>query len=460
MDTPNTHDRAREHAQLRKCEQGRRDPQYREYFWEGGERWQRSLERLIQRENTSDHIYQYQIDEARLDSEVQLALEEQHFNAVDEDVKWYERFLNDLRQVEQQWCADKSASREDLKELADHRFLIKERMLEREVRYHELKLEMLERRRRRRGGLKQGSWAKRWQDLRAAFHEQDELYRRRHGVLKQGSWAKRWQDLRAAFHEQDKLYRWAYGKGIPDALYTHRLAWCEQLRRVQGQTHRSWGGDKKADQRGLRDDMKQVEAMIASLSFRRSMLEGARAYIASGAVVVVLCLVVLFLTRGNTVTQSASSSMPRPAIRITPTRASGALSPGDAFASNERGKELLAQGDCDQAIRQFQEAVKADPSFYEPFDNMAFCLYEQGKVEDAITQWRRALAIYPDSPDANAGLGMALYTTGNYAEGLKFYSIAIDNNPGYRDETWLRTTALWSTRAIADSRSLRTALLP
>ena len=52
---------------------------------------------------------------------------------------------------------------------------------------------------------------------------------------------------------------------------------------------------------------------------------------------------------------------------------------------------------------------------------------------------------------------MAFYTTGRQDDGIAFYRAALGINAGYADEEWLRTVALWSEHAIADSRAIRAA---
>ena len=90
---------------------------------------------------------------------------------------------------------------------------------------------------------------------------------------------------------------------------------------------------------------------------------------------------------------------------------------------------------------------------------MAFCFYELGQHDEAIAQWRAALTLSnQNSPDANAGLGMALYVAGSRDEGFRYYQRASALNEDYRDESLLRSKYLWGDKAIADSRPLREQL--
>jgi len=127
----------------------------------------------------------------------------------------------------------------------------------------------------------------------------------------------------------------------------------------------------------------------------------------------------------------------------------------DAYILNESGKALMAQGRYAQAETLFQQAVTTSSSFYEPYNNLAFCLYERGAIADAINNWQMALAIYSDSPDANAGLGMALFASGRKWEGIALYQRAIAIDPQYANERWMHDKRQWSSHALENSRALR-----
>ena len=138
-----------------------------------------------------------------------------------------------------------------------------------------------------------------------------------------------------------------------------------------------------------------------------------------------------------------------------------AIAVSSQHALNEEGKRLLQIGDCEAAIERFRAAFARDPDSalaYETLNNEAFCLYELGRQQDALIAWKQALTRNPNSADANAGYGMALYTSGQYAEGLAYYQQAVQLKASYAEETWLREAALWSEKAITDSQALRSML--
>jgi tetratricopeptide (TPR) repeat protein len=141
-------------------------------------------------------------------------------------------------------------------------------------------------------------------------------------------------------------------------------------------------------------------------------------------------------------------------VLASPTSTAAPEPPADSAALNERGKELIRRGGYAQAEQLFRQAIAADQHFYEPYNNLAFCLYERGATAEATSSWRQALDLY-DSADANAGLGMALFVSGQQDEGRSYYQHALGLDASYADEEWMRTERMWSAQALADSRALR-----
>ena len=63
-------------------------------------------------------------------------------------------------------------------------------------------------------------------------------------------------------------------------------------------------------------------------------------------------------------------------------------------------------------------------------NNQGLQLFQQGKVDEAIVQYRRALAIRPDFPEALSNLGLALDAKGNDVEALADLDKALTLKPG------------------------------
>ena len=63
------------------------------------------------------------------------------------------------------------------------------------------------------------------------------------------------------------------------------------------------------------------------------------------------------------------------------------------------------QHKLDEAIREYQEALRLKPEDAQAHNNLGNALAEQGKVEEAIEAYREALRLNADNPEAHFNLG-------------------------------------------------------
>ena len=73
-----------------------------------------------------------------------------------------------------------------------------------------------------------------------------------------------------------------------------------------------------------------------------------------------------------------------------------------AETSNGLGYVLARQGRPDEAIAEFRKAIEADPQFTPAYTNLAQALAAQGRLEEAAEYYRRALAQQPNPAVQNA----------------------------------------------------------
>lgn len=83
------------------------------------------------------------------------------------------------------------------------------------------------------------------------------------------------------------------------------------------------------------------------------------------------------------------------------------------------GVMLIAAGDFNGAIGSFHKALEADSLFYMAHLGLSQALDKQGKVDEAITQARRAIEIAPEEPLAHASLSRLLQQKGLIPEAEK-----------------------------------------
>lgn len=93
-------------------------------------------------------------------------------------------------------------------------------------------------------------------------------------------------------------------------------------------------------------------------------------------------------------------------------------------------KELLAQGDCNQAILARRRAALRKSLVAEALSNLGTVLRDQGKLADAVTAYRQAVLIKPHDAEAYAKLGAALRAQGEFHQAVAAHREAILTAPG------------------------------
>lgn len=113
-----------------------------------------------------------------------------------------------------------------------------------------------------------------------------------------------------------------------------------------------------------------------------------------------------------------------------------------ALAHFKAGKMALAE----QAFRQITrhlphaDAGASTPlppdqkNFYrEAFNNLGVCLHLQGKLDEAILNYRLAIDIDPEHADPQSNMGAAMQRQGQLDEAAAAFGRALELNPGHRD---------------------------
>ena len=72
------------------------------------------------------------------------------------------------------------------------------------------------------------------------------------------------------------------------------------------------------------------------------------------------------------------------------------IKPDYAEAHNNLGNALLQKGRVDEAITQYQKALQIKPDYAEAHNNLGTALLQKGRVDEAIGQYQEALQIKPE----------------------------------------------------------------
>jgi len=109
------------------------------------------------------------------------------------------------------------------------------------------------------------------------------------------------------------------------------------------------------------------------------------------------------------------------AIRLAPNPARGHLN---------RGNILLAKGDLKGAINAFKTAIKYKPDYAGAYYNMGNALLSNKRLDEAVASYHRALEINPDYAEVHCALGVALKELGQLDGAVASFRRALEIKPG------------------------------
>lgn len=105
------------------------------------------------------------------------------------------------------------------------------------------------------------------------------------------------------------------------------------------------------------------------------------------------------------------------------------LRPADPAGNNALGAALVAAGHPEQGAGYFQAALKARPDYFEAHYNLGLALAEQNDFEGASRQFDLALKLQPDDANVEANLGAALAEMGRLPEAKAHFERALQIDP-------------------------------
>ncbi len=98
----------------------------------------------------------------------------------------------------------------------------------------------------------------------------------------------------------------------------------------------------------------------------------------------------------------------------------------------QSGSALLEKGQTDEAIRQYQEAVRLKPDYAEAHNNLGVALDTNGQTDEAIRELQEALRLKPDFAEAYYNLGKALGRKGQTDEAIRQFQEFVRLKPDLR----------------------------
>jgi len=100
---------------------------------------------------------------------------------------------------------------------------------------------------------------------------------------------------------------------------------------------------------------------------------------------------------------------------------------------NLLGAAFKAQGKLEEAIAAYNKALLIKPDYAEAYNNMGNALTDQGKPDEAIAAFNKALLIKPEYAEAHNNMGNALTDQGKLEEAIAAYNKALLIKPEYAE---------------------------
>jgi tetratricopeptide (TPR) repeat protein len=109
------------------------------------------------------------------------------------------------------------------------------------------------------------------------------------------------------------------------------------------------------------------------------------------------------------------------------------VSHGSVRAHNGLGNVYFARGQFDQAIAEYQTALKINPRDDQAHSNLGAAMLSEGSVEEAVIEFRKSLELNPNLVQASYNLALALFKTGRTNEAIAQYRRTLELNPRFEE---------------------------
>jgi tetratricopeptide (TPR) repeat protein len=102
------------------------------------------------------------------------------------------------------------------------------------------------------------------------------------------------------------------------------------------------------------------------------------------------------------------------------------------------GQESLKEGEFDQAISDFSQAIEANPKYYKAFNSRGIAYYRKGQYDLAIADYSRAIKLYPKDSMIYLNRGISYAYTRQNNKAINDFNKAIQLNKDNFDAYYFR----------------------
>ena len=110
-----------------------------------------------------------------------------------------------------------------------------------------------------------------------------------------------------------------------------------------------------------------------------------------------------------------------------------ACTSSNGLAHNGLGAALASQGRLDEAVAHYHKALEITPDDFRVLGNLGRALAEQGRLDEAVQSYREALAINPGRAGFYNDLGESLRRQGKLAEAMAQFHQALGIKPDFAE---------------------------
>lgn len=107
------------------------------------------------------------------------------------------------------------------------------------------------------------------------------------------------------------------------------------------------------------------------------------------------------------------------------------ITPESPVARNNLGSAFFKQGKVAEAIQEFRRVLSRDVQSITGRFNLAAALLRSGRATEAVAEYEKVLAIQPDFAQGHLALGHALMRAERLADAIAQFKIAVQLQPGY-----------------------------
>lgn len=104
-----------------------------------------------------------------------------------------------------------------------------------------------------------------------------------------------------------------------------------------------------------------------------------------------------------------------------------------------------AQGRMEEAVNSYRKAIQMNPSFAEAYCNCGVALKKLGRFEEALQSYNKAIHLKPNYPDAFSNRGVLLQELGDWDQALFSHNKAIQLDP-YSATAYFNLGIVWKEK--------------